>query len=384
MLRRSFVAIAALVATSGTAAAQTTTDPPAAPAGPPAGTPAPSSPSGGTSNNTTQDIPTLDTTVPDAPAFTILGITPTQITRPKTPSEVAAAIGTAIGTDGRLHAGTAIEIAPGQLFQTIDVNQYNDHLYYQYLHNLQISLATSSSSSTPSVTGMPVSATDLAVGGRLTLYDSSDPLRRDSAIMKAYQEIFSGRKTAPPYPTGSGAATDLPPDVQSKVADALAASKATNWNATAVQLAGAYAWTSPDSSLRNLTHEGWGAWVTGAEGIGAWGQVIGVLRALNGSANSTDPGTTFVAGGRFVVGGPKWGVSAEGAYNHLWANSPAVNDGWGQATAAFEVNLASGSWLELSFGDTFDKLGQNDRFFSLANFKWSVDSQRVILSSAGQ
>jgi len=197
--------------------------------------------------------------------------------------------------------------------------------------------------------------------------------------MAAYRDAFSHR--APPIaPTSGGAPADLPADIQTKLADA----KVKGWNATAVQLAAAYAWTSPDSSLSNLAHEGWGAWLTSALGIQTWGQTIGVVRVLNGSANAAEPGTTLVAGGRFVVGGPKWGLSAEAAYNHLWAESPAVSDGWGQATAAFEVNLASGSWLELSFGDTFDKLGQNDRFFSLANFKWSVDSQRVILSGTGQ
>jgi len=43
------------------------------------------------------------------------------------------------------------------------------------------------------------------------------------------------------------------------------------------------------------------------------------------------------------------------------------------------MNLTSSSWLEISFGDTFDKQGQNDRFFSLANLKWAIDSKRVLL-----
>jgi hypothetical protein len=329
---------------------------------------------------TARDIPTLDTTVPDAPAFTILGITPSQITRPKTPAEAAAALGTAIGADGTLRAGAAIELAPGLLVHAVDLAQYQ-HFYYRFLHNAQLSLGTSSSSAamSPASGGAAGSSTDMAVGFRLTIYDAADPLL-DRDLMDAYKKVFADRPP-PSFPTGGGSPTDLPDDVKSRLADAQTKATSNVWNATAVQVAAAYAWTSPDSSLKRLTHKGWAAWATGAERLGSWGQIVELARVIKNGSAAVDPGTTLVAGGRFIVGGPKWGASIEGAYNRLFAESPAVSDAWGQAALAFELNIASRSWLEISFGDTFDKQGQNDRFFSLANLKWTLDSKRVLLAA---
>lgn len=323
------------------------------------------------------DIPSLNSTVPDAPAFTILGVTPSQITRPKTPTEVAAALGTAVGADGNLHTGAAIELSPGLLIHAVDISEYQ-HWYYRFLHNAQLSLGTASSTSAASMTGAGgASAADLALGFRLTVYDAADPLL-DQQLMRAYQDVFANRPP-PSFPTTGGTVTDLSTDVQTRLADARAKAAARAWNASAVQVTAAYAWTSPDSAVRTLTHKAWAAWATGAKGLGSWGQSIGTFRVIKNGSAAGQAGTQVVAGGRLVVGGPKWAASTEAAFNHLSADDSAASDSWGQATAAFELNISTSSWLEISFGDAFDKRGQNDRFFSLANVKWSVDSKRVLL-----
>ena len=329
------------------------------------------------SGSASTDIPMLDTSVPDAPAFTILGITPSQITRPRTPNEAGAALGTAIGMDGKLHAGAAIEFAPGLLLHAPDLSEYQ-HIFYRIIHNAQLSLGTSSSPiSGATTTSGASSPTDLAIGFRLTIYDPTDPLL-DRKLMDAYKQAFSGRPS-PVFPTSGGAPADFDSDLQSKISKLKSDAEKKAWNATSVQIAAAYLWTSPDSSLKSMSRKGWATWLIGSEALWGWGQAIEVFRVINNTSAGIDPGTTLVAGGRLVVGGPRWGVSAEAAYNHLYAESPGTNDGWGQATAAVEMNLTSSSWLEISFGDTFDKQGQNDRFFSLANLKWAIDSKRVLL-----
>src|SRR5688500_8755389 len=59
---------------------------------------------------------TLDLTPPDLSAFDLLGINPTEVTRPGTVRELAAALANGISSSGQITPGLALEWAPGQTF----------------------------------------------------------------------------------------------------------------------------------------------------------------------------------------------------------------------------------------------------------------------------
>src|SRR5258708_17355465 len=58
----------------------------------------------------------LDFSVPDSPAFTILGVTPQTITRPTTPRGLAASLLNGVDENGNFQAGFALDTAPYMLY----------------------------------------------------------------------------------------------------------------------------------------------------------------------------------------------------------------------------------------------------------------------------
>jgi hypothetical protein len=77
----------------------------------------------------------LDLSVPDSPAFKILGLTPNKVDRPSSPREFAASIINGIDTNGNFQSGIALDTAPYLLF-----NAKNISLEEEYQKNYKIRL----------------------------------------------------------------------------------------------------------------------------------------------------------------------------------------------------------------------------------------------------
>lgn len=70
----------------------------------------------------------IDLSIPEAPGFTILGLTPQEVTRPTTPREFATTLINSIDQNGNFQTGIAIDTAPYQLFFGKRVNRDRDYI----------------------------------------------------------------------------------------------------------------------------------------------------------------------------------------------------------------------------------------------------------------
>lgn len=66
----------------------------------------------------------LDLAAPEVPAFTALDVSPSKVSRPTTIKDLAAALSSGIGADGRIHNGLALEIAPLDFLITDSASNY--------------------------------------------------------------------------------------------------------------------------------------------------------------------------------------------------------------------------------------------------------------------
>src|ERR1043166_3002452 len=90
---------------------------------------------------------TAPTPVPDSPAFSILGVTPKNVTRPATPQELGLALLNGADAQGNLQSGLALDVSPFRLLANPTLSQYRDSLSNQFASRFAISAATSKGSS---------------------------------------------------------------------------------------------------------------------------------------------------------------------------------------------------------------------------------------------
>ena len=114
---------------------------------------------------------------PDSPAFTLLGVSPTQIERPNTPKELVVALGAFVSKDSlTIPEKLALEFSPYWIWShpRLTLADYGRTDWRNIYRNLTISVGTSTTTEAEidAMTGMPVqvSNTDLAVGFRTHLY----------------------------------------------------------------------------------------------------------------------------------------------------------------------------------------------------------------------
>ncbi len=70
----------------------------------------------------------VDLSIPEAPGFTILGLTPQEVTRPTTPRQFATTLINSLDRNGNFQTGIAIDTAPYQLFFGRRVNRDRDYI----------------------------------------------------------------------------------------------------------------------------------------------------------------------------------------------------------------------------------------------------------------
>lgn len=133
-----------------------------------------------------EDEKEVDFSIPESPGFTILGLTPQEVTRPATPREFATALINSFDRNGNFQSGIAIDVAPFQLL--LDVNRDEDYIDFQagketrdknreplkhyftrLLWRTQFSLATTKGTSESDKSAR------LGAGLNLTFFDFGDP-----------------------------------------------------------------------------------------------------------------------------------------------------------------------------------------------------------------
>ncbi len=145
-------------------------------ANPAAATPAPQAIGDGTISSINADL-----AVPDSPAFTVLGVTPENVTHPTTPREFATSLLNGVDERGNFQTGLALDFVPFLTFfgKDTSLKKYADQPLTRFLARTQVSFATAKG-----VTDEDRS-TRLALGLRMTIWDKGDP-RSDKALEECY------------------------------------------------------------------------------------------------------------------------------------------------------------------------------------------------------
>ncbi len=316
----------------------------------------------------------VDMSIPESPAFVALGASPSTITRPSTPNELAIAILSGMNPAGRIQSGIAVDAVPYLLARggSLTIRAYRDSASWlrRALYGAQLSLASLVSGAGDS-TG--TAAAELALGVRLVPYDRGDP-RLDRLLAADLARLLEPDR-APDRPPEVPMAVTRLGNLADSVRAARARSRARNWNESRIEVGAALVLRSPDGTAEHLRGNGGAAWVSLAQRWGTRAQVVEHVRYKHTPhAAATD---SALAGLRLRVGGPTFAWDIEGALYHSHGADPG-SASWARAVTGFEVRLANGTWLEVGFGSDIGGGIPPGRFLSLANVKWSLSDDRLL------
>lgn len=350
------------------------------------------------------EVPDYDAVrTPASPAFTLLGISPTEIDRPNTPKAVAVSLG------GFARNGGAIEIAPYWLASHPDLTlaAYRDSAG-QLVRNLSVSLGTNAAEA--DATAGTAASTTLALGVRTSatiaeLDDAcekqvtaarkavtapaaagpvdvarlkaalaiEDPTARQQAIQAVLDDANAMAEDDPRWVAAKQQAADLVANecVQSGQADA----------GLTLELAAATSVGFADDDLDAAalgTSAAWASLAYRQPGLSAI-----VLTRLRRDRVAGGRQYVLVPGARGVYATGRVAVSLEGILQKQLAKSAAVADldVTYRATAALDVRVADSTWVTLSFGKDFGD-DSSGKLFSLANLKWGYGDPKITAGTA--
>jgi hypothetical protein len=318
----------------------------------------------------------LDFAVPDAPAFTMLTVDPSNILRPAEVRELGAAVSNFIGSGASITIpkAFAVEFAPGLLIggPTLTVPSYAAH---PFLYRLGVSAATGRGAGdrAPRV---------IAIGVRTVLLDAGD-LRthtayrvRATAIADSVNAVFLQARTRL-GPMGGRAIglADLDAAEKSRVDSLHASLKAgwtdwedKHWNARTLQLAIAARASAADSFGNGLVADKYSAWASYGDGVGTWGQLlIGVNAGSERDSVTHRFRSNASVSNRIYIGSNQYKlfVEGQGGFRHGRAAKWLLSSG-GEAKVAF------GAWITFAGGLDYDRESRTTALKTNFAFKWGL------------
>jgi hypothetical protein len=127
-----------------------------------------------------------DIPIPDSPAFTILGLSPQNVTNPSSVRDLAATLINGVDRNGNFQSGIAIDTSILNLSgDQVSINDYNTNFINLLWYSSQISFATAKGSNDED------KSLRIAGGIKLTLFDNGDPRRENSPYITCVENIFS-------------------------------------------------------------------------------------------------------------------------------------------------------------------------------------------------
>jgi hypothetical protein len=333
----------------------------------------------------------IDYSVPEAPAFAFLGASPTQVSRPGSLRDLGADLVNAVGRDGSVQQGFALEVRPTPLFWAPSRKDAIAANPKYVLSRLHVSIGTQKTTSTANATMMTESPTDAAFGLRWTIIDHGDPWSDVTARKSIGDAILL---CAPDRPDPSldapsaGEAVGTPPDAarnqaaaepgeakrdfSSCVKKAKEAYEDAHWNAFRVEVGFAGGARLPDSKLDDDAFWlGESLWAVSSFGIC---DVAEIAVSAKGSIRrdvDTGPSTKELAlGARVFVGGNRFHLFGEAVGQLRKDSAGDAKDGdWG---AGVEIKVIDKTWLALGVGNVLD---DDEDVQLLANIRWVISDK---------
>jgi hypothetical protein len=336
-------------------------------------------------------------TVPESPAFTFLGTSPTPAATPTTPSRLALALASAFDSLGRLQQGLAFDVSPVRLAPRLfgfDLDKYQRNRLVYALTNTSISLGTARASGDTTATGV-------ALGLRVTVLDD-----RDFIHDRGFTDAVSARTTT--CQAAPGAAIAAIVDSMTHPGDTLQLAKrrdaqldsvqacverqvdtlnqawmkarSKQWNRSSLAFAAAVGWRVPQSVLAHTVPNGWSVWGTYAQPVGSSIALLGQAKydERPDSTGAQHPGTLTwtaraIAGAAFVhvFGELDWRTVAHGT------NEPVGHGLVG--SGGVEFRAADQLWIATGVGATYPMRDQPQRVVTLIGLRWRVFSEPQIV-----
>ena len=361
--------------------------------------------------NETATLPNanVDLSVPESPAFTVLGLTPDTVVRPGSPRQFATALLSGVDRNGNFQTGTALDTVPYLLLAGKDMTlgDYRSSYKIRLASRTQFSFATTKGASEED------KSVRLSLGLRMTLWDKGDP-RFDRILIDCFRRLSRNFFTAAGDP--ALAPDELPenltPAQRAKAIEVYEAYKARetqanvvrleasdqcrddsrkrNWNRSSWIIAYAPSWISTDGSTKNFKWNGGGVWTSlayGFEGFPALekhSQIIFHARYRNkeqvpdpeneGSFISQD---SFFLGTRMRVGNENATGSFEGVFVRSRPEGK-VFDNSARYSAGLERRIAENLWFGIAFGGETGRADGKNKGFVLTSFRWGFSEKPTI------
>jgi hypothetical protein len=348
---------------------------------------------GSANDNITQRA--ADFSVPESPAFTVLGVTPETVTHPTTAREFATSFLNGVDQQGNFQTGLAFDFVPFLTFfgDSTSLFSYRQSRVERFLARTQLSFAT-----TKGVTEED-KATRLALGARFTLWDKGDP-RLDNALDACYTNALKDpRLSADDLIRQPGETPEQETLRLLKRKDVLAevvkscndAARKRNWNASGWILGVAPSWISKTGETRKYSWNGAGVWTSlayGFENVGALkdnSQLILHARYRNNEVvpDSNNAGK-FLSQDSLFFGGrlrlapgseAKSIFSLEGTFLRSRQNKGAY-DNSSRFSLGLEQRIIDNIWFSLSLGGQSGRADGHNNAFVLSSFKWGFDQKK--------
>ncbi len=308
--------------------------------------------------------------VPESPAFTYIGTSPTKVAHPGTARDLAVDLVNAVDGPGKVVQGFALEVRPWYLVPGLDIplERYQNKQGFWILANVQLSLGTTRS------TGSSAD-TDIAFGLRVPLYDAGDPMQSFEYAEKLGKLLLS---CAPESP---GAPRD-PVCLAEKTRPLREEWLRTHWNATRLSVAAATGLRAPGSVLQDTSWSGVSVWAAGSLGISTWGQLLAQVQYDH--RKFPDPTSAFPdeddirVGARAILGGAVANGFVELSLLKSVGGSNGAADNPISWSGGVEFRVSDQAWVSTGFGTNFPRGGEKYPVLVVANLRWAVaDHARI-------
>ncbi|MFB3910484.1 MAG: hypothetical protein ACE15D_19000 [Candidatus Eisenbacteria bacterium] len=307
------------------------------------------------------DVPVVDYAVPDAPAFTFLGVSPTAASQPGSPRDMAVTLLNAVGEHGEIQQGFALDVTPSTLLPAlnVDLDRYQKSWSAYVLATTQLSVGTARASGDSA-------STDLAVGIRVNLVDEGDPMR-DPGFTAALAKAFADCRPALPGERSSQSCLD------EKSEELRAAWFEEHWNARRLSLGLAGGARAERSEIDRTEWLGTSIWLVGSQPLMKYGQFRAQVQFDQRQAQAAQPreGVLRYAGQARIGSGSTNAFLELVGIEHLEKGAPADASS-GKWSAGLEFRASEGLWISTGFGSRFATAEEPDRVLVIAQVRWGL------------
>ncbi len=350
----------------------------------------------------TVDTSNVDLSVPESPAFTVLGLTPNTVVRPATPREFASSLLNGLDQNGNFQSGLALDTVPFLLFngENVSLLDYNHNYLMRLLSRSQFSFAATKGASKDDT------ATRLAMGLNLTLWDKGDarmyhPHRGpEGDVLTCFDKTLQLPPPIPPLlPTATEAQRTAHAEMVRKInSDNEAANnkraddcrktvRKANWNRSSWIIAYAPSWISKTGQTSKFRWNGGALWTSLAYGfeqvpsLRNIGQLIfhARYRTREQVTDEKNPGTfltqnSFLFGARFRAGSPKFGLNLE----DIFVRNRPLGGRWDTSnrfSVGGELRLTDNVYFVLSAGGNRGRNDGKNKGFVMTSFKYGFNKK---------